>query len=81
MSILVSTGHLRCDQEEPRQLILWVCFRGTKAFESDVSSSQVGNWLSREVRKPFRHVAGLLVDAMQCEVTGSLKCQKPLFRN
>jgi phage terminase small subunit len=52
-----------------------------KASESDVSSNQAGNWLSREAQKIFRHVASLLVDAMQYEVTGSLKCQKPLFRN
>jgi hypothetical protein len=54
-----------------------------KASESDVSSNQAGNWPSREAQKKknFRHVASPLVDAMQYEVTGSLKCQKPLFRN
>jgi phage terminase small subunit len=52
-----------------------------KASESDVSSNQAGNWLSREAQKIFRHVVSLLVDAMQYEVTGILKCQKPLFRN
>jgi hypothetical protein len=57
-------------------------FQGYEGIrESDVSSNQAGNWRSREAQKIFRHVASLLVDAMQYEVTGSLKCQKPQFRS